>query len=80
MKEKLTYKIKGKEYLLMEEVVTGGDSDKLNKKVKKCKAIAQGVKEIKTGFFSGYAILKYLVPVDSLNKWEGFAVLGEPVA
>lgn len=70
--DKLLYKIKGKEYLLMEELVLSDSIIDYKKKVKKCKAIEQGIKELrKTGMFSsGYIVLTVLVPVENINKWN----------
>ena len=72
MVEKLLYKIKGKEYLLMEDLVLADSIIDYKKKVKKCRAIEQGIKELKKSgmFSSGYIVMKVLVPVNNINKWN----------
>ena len=73
MKDKLIYNISGKEYLLVEHMITRStDVDELNKTIKKFKAIEQGYGEIVNGGFvrNGHAIVKILVPSTQILKWQ----------
>lgn len=73
MKEKLIYTINRKKYLLVETPVTElSNPKKIEKEAEKLNAIFQGVKEIKRGWFSGYAILKFLIPFDKLEEYRKF--------
>lgn len=75
MKEKLVYKIGGKEYLLVEHLITAHTSmaerERIDKKLEKLGVISQGIKEIKKGWLGGgYAIIKLLVPVKKLKEYN----------
>lgn len=68
--DQLIYNIKGKEYLLVEQLITSDSQDTLDE-LKKIGAIHQGVKEIhKSLFGSNYAIVKYLIPTDKLDEYR----------
>lgn len=73
MKEKLTYKIAGKEYLLIEVLMTQPSTvRKVDKLIEKLGAIEQGIKDHKQAgmFSSGLLILKILVPVNKIKQWQ----------
>lgn len=75
MKDKLVYKIGGKEYLLVEYPITANDSrakrERIDKKLTKLGVITQGIKEIKRGWFGGgYVIIRLLVPVKKLKEYN----------
>lgn len=73
--EKIIYKLKGKEYLLIDRIITSDDSyglKQINKKLEKLGVIEQGIKSIdRGGFFSNaYVIVKLLVPIDKMKAFN----------
>jgi hypothetical protein len=66
----LIYNINKKNYLLVEVPVTRDNADEIESKMKKIGAIQQGIKSIKAGLFSGWAIVKYLVPTSKLEEYK----------
>jgi hypothetical protein len=62
--ENITVELNGIKYLLVEELIASDtDEDFFQEKLQKFECIYQGVKNIKTGLFSGHhLIMKILVP------------------
>ncbi len=72
--EQIKIEILGEQYILVEEIQTVGNTQKLNKKVKQVDGIFQGVKEINEGSFwssiKAFAIVKILIPEKNILIWN----------
>ncbi len=68
----IVVELNNKKYLLVEVLVTSGNSKKLELQCKKYNCITQGIKEIKQGgwFSNAYVILKILVPEENIITWN----------
>jgi len=68
----ITVELNGIKYLIVEELATTRNQEKLTAKAKRHQAIYQGVKQINTGGFWGspYGIIKILVPEKSIVAYN----------